>query len=1054
MRSMFDRLRALRSDESGQSLVFGVMSIFLVLFFAAMVMAVGRVSARRIQMQFAADAAAYSSALVESECVNSIALLNTGMAQVRARAMRHAADVNVYGVLAELRDRVMGMNQALSDALDEQISRLQKEIQEETDPGRRESLERELSYLTARLNSLHLDGDPDQKMLEVTDAAFWRQQIAAVQAALDAETDHDRRQELTEQMHHLQAMLNGLHENGDPNAPLLADLGSDPLWVQDIVGVDRADQEYAEAYRRGELWIPAARQWASEMSRLEHTIAILAPYLSAETAYRIARANGGEYVSLFPCSRWLPRDDAYLSLDLFRLGDGWWRVEGGDTTLEVQMMDCGSCRGCNGCGDCEKCWIVSYTKGLSEQGRYRICQLGDRRWYVEDLVRDESACIRQEERISIVTWGPEGVDVVRHDEHDPPWLELINRKGTFPKNTLFVRRVGGTQQGGEVWDERVQAWVTVQSSQGGVVEQARYQWDAKAGQWVMPEEQDFVAVRPGTVTVDGVRLTVTLDPVIPLPGSAVVRTLDPPYVEFVDAAGQPWARAYLKDTTFFEATVNAVDVRVQDDEFRVWKRGQDIWRRSADGRWRTHFDRTEDYWWQQRLTQTGPSHWFYEYMEFGARLEAERNMARLIAHRDVDVEGLTDDEFTSASDLPSWAYDGQMNPDGWLDVAGGTLVKDENGTGEYEHSYKYYQVRPCWDPLDTNNGTEEPDGLWWFDYNHDGRKDDGETTSCPTCGGKGYVVVEPSDVFGRLGMREREPGVNPRRSIVLEDDYQQSVFQSAYMPLVLSEEFLKYGFTAGVWHRTESHFPTGHTSDMPERPLEYLLHDPYPGMKGLMRGPAGQTARQRGEILHPAWGYFAVAGARARLNRPGERDGRGGMEQGVYFSDVYERERWIEENLNNLYLKPGADGWSHWDARLVALNRQVLDEDVLLGLAEPAETGVGWLMQRIAYGSPGGLVPSRQGSLPPGYYRYGDVTGWASDIYGDFDATYDPHAVMSDLTTRVRPRGPYPSLGSPYMERGLLRDPFVEYLSDRPQGEQPSGGQLDYSGLDEDSVVH
>jgi hypothetical protein len=61
---------------------------------------------------------------------------------------------------------------------------------------------------------------------------------------------------------------------------------------------------------------------------------------------------------------------------------------------------------------------------------------------------------------------------------------------------------------------------------------------------------------------------------------------------------------------------------------------------------------------------------------------------------------------------------------------------------------------------------------------------------------------------------------------------------------------------------------------------------------------------------------------------------------------------------------------------------------------------------------------------------------------------------MSDLTTRVRPRGPYPSLGPPYMERGLLRDPFVEYLSDRPQGEQPSGGQLDYSGLDEDSVVH
>jgi hypothetical protein len=188
---------------------------------------------------------------------------------------------------------------------------------------------------------------------------------------------------------------------------------------------------------------------------------------------------------------------------------------------------------------------------------------------------------------------------------------------------------------------------------------------------------------------------------------------------------------------------------------------------------------------------------------------------------------------------------------------------------------------------------------------------------------------------------------------------------------------------------------------------------------------------------------------------PGELGDSGGLNGGLYFADTQERQRWVEENLNCLYLKSCAEGWSYWDSRLIALSRQVLDEDVILGLDEPAETGVGWLMKRIAQGSPGGLVPSDQRDLPPGYDRYGYVSGWVSSIYGDYDPDYPPLHVYRDLSERVRPRMPYPRFGPPYLDsEGLLRDPLVDYLSQRQQGQRPEGGQLDYNRLDQDAVLH
>ncbi|MDP6439982.1 MAG: pilus assembly protein TadG-related protein, partial [Candidatus Brocadiia bacterium] len=974
---ILERLAALRRDESGQSLVFGVISVFLLLLFGAMVLGVGRVSARRIQMQFAADSAAYSSALVESECLNAIALLNTGMAQVRGRALRYVADVNAYGVLAELRDRVMNLDGAAAQALTSEIDERKSKLKGETDPDRQADLEAQIKFLTE--------------------------------------------------------LLKELKENDDTGEEALDDPQNDPEWVQEIVGVDRADLRYRDAYDRAKEWLgpPAgeplgpAHDWLQEMSRLEHTVAILAPVLTAETAYRMARENGAEYASIFPASRWLPRKDAYLSLEVDRLGVEWWRVAGGDVAMEVQAVECATCASCASCGVCEQCWLVSWQRGASEEGLYRICQLQGRRWLLHDPLLDDKACIQQHEEFHVVTWGPEGVEVRYHNEYNPRWLELINTNGTWPQNTMFVRNLDG------------------------VTQIARYKWDREEEEWVMPEEDDFVALPPVTPEVDGVRVTVTMDPVIQLPGRATIRTIEPPYVEFQDVDGQPWGRAYLGETTRFWAVINDVEVWVEGDDFRVMRQGETLHGRGTDGEWRAHFNRGEEYWWQHRLAQDENDHWLYEYMEFGARLEPERNMARLMAHGDVEGDEFPPGDFTTPRNLPGWAYEADLNPDGWLDPRTGSLVRAAP-PGEFGNTYNFYQVRPCWDSFDTKGGREEPDGQWWLDLDGDGEVDGGEILECPTCKGKGYVLVQPSDVFNRQGQADRE---RPHRKTIQLDDYQEANFRAEHMPLVLTDGFFKFGFTAGVWHRRESHFPRGEDDApltpgaAPERPVEYMLHDPEPGFKGLMRGAGGTTARQRGERLRPAWGYFAVAAARARLNQPDAEGNAAGLRQGAYFDDPAAREDWLSENPGNLYLREDASGRSYWDARLIGLDRQVLDEDVTLGQAGAAETGVGWLLKRIAHGAPGGLIRS-------GLVRSGE-TGWAGDVYGSYSASYPPTWVRRDLTTLLRARQSTPGMGAPYIdEYGMLRDPLVDYLAGRALGGGPAYGQLDYNRLDEESVVH
>lgn len=998
---VIERLRRLPGDEEGQSLIFGVLSIFIVLFFVSMILNVGEVTTRRMQLQLAADSASYSSAALQAQILNSLTVVNSAMAQVRARSLRYAVDVNAYGVLAELRDRYLGTSENADTALAQEATTVQSQ----------------LTGLQQQLAAAAAAAPPDPNLI-----AQIQGQIQVAQARLSQLTT---------------ARL-ALHQNGDLNGPLIQ---PDPARLTEVVGLDGADALYAEAYQRAQEWLPAGSDWVTELSRLEYTIAILAPRLAGEAAYEMAKSNGAKYVNVFPSQRWHPRGEAYDAWNCEKLGDQWWRLShvGGGTVIEARQEPGGDCRSCGQCGNARpvSCWSFNVIDGPSVQLNYRLCDLGtnangERNWMVENLASqgaDRITCITQHKELVVVRWGPQGLTADVLPGTDPKVYMISNDNGIPPENTIFVR------------------------TKDGKVQQATYKKDGN-GNWIRPleypDDADFADVGVTRMKLGGVDFNVNFDPYYALPGSAKIWITQPPWFERSWRGEDGTTRSIRIDFSnpiAMSASLGGLSFWVREDRFGFGRRGHILTMGDADGIPRKFFDRSEEYWWEHQLTATGTDQWLYEYKEFGALLEPETNIARLMAMRDVDRAGLPDpavNEWSDPEAVPSWAYDPQANDAGWLNAWTGKLQANSGAAGvpAAESQYAYYQKRPCWDMMDTKNGTVAPDGLW------DLTDANGNTVQieCPTCKGRGYVVVGASDVFGRHGRLSRsdpdpilprpgQPAQGPQA-----DDYQEANLDLARRPLVLSTEFFKFGVTVGTWRSREDDFKDAAGSPVQTGTLEQLLHDPRGGLKGLWTAQDQQAADSK-PVYYPEWGYFAVSAARVRL-RDGSNDPA--FLETCRFEDPAARERWVKDNLYNLYLiaRPGTDGSSinnYWSARLISLDRQIITEDVVLGPGEPAQTGTAWLLSLIARGSP----------------RSGEQTmDWPAGWTDGWDGRDVPE-VRQLLTTRLRPRRPYPNLARPYLDsEGGLRDPFTDRLVSEPRSDRRLGGQLNYDQLDSENVKH
>jgi hypothetical protein len=198
------------------------------------------------------------------------------------------------------------------------------------------------------------------------------------------------------------------------------------------------------------------------------------------------------------------------------------------------------------------------------------------------------------------------------------------------------------------------------------------------------------------------------------------------------------------------------------------------------------------------------------------------------------------------------------------------------------------------------------------------------------------------------------------------------------MPLVLNEDYFKYGIGLGVWHQRD-------------KPMLFYRTDA--GNGDLLAEGAHATTDFAG--VQPDWGFLAVASARVAFPAgPGDRVAKFEFADGS--ADVYERDLWLESTYN-LYagdIRPrlwpikkqiaddafeediitagerltpelkdtsatylfdvltradrGAYGETNWrrlrkqqtDARIAALLRQVGRSDFELGAASPRDGGI------------------------------------------------------------------------------------------------------------------
>lgn len=100
LQSIKKRFYRLRADESGQSALFAILTLLLLMIVLAYAYNVGLTVSHRVRMQNAADAAAYSAAVVEANGLSSIAWLNSCQTYIHSKLQEQMLDLGVYTLAA------------------------------------------------------------------------------------------------------------------------------------------------------------------------------------------------------------------------------------------------------------------------------------------------------------------------------------------------------------------------------------------------------------------------------------------------------------------------------------------------------------------------------------------------------------------------------------------------------------------------------------------------------------------------------------------------------------------------------------------------------------------------------------------------------------------------------------------------------------------------------------------------------------------------------------------------------------------------------------------
>jgi len=794
------RLRTLGRDDSGQGLVFAAISFMMLILAVGLVYNVGQITNRKIQTQLAADAMAYSGALVQADALSAIAVINDGMAQIYSRLLQYVRDVTVYAVLAEF------------------------------------------------TNINHRKG-------------------------YTPPTD----------------------------AQILNDSSAMP---------DTVIQRYRDAYARAYEWIPRAKQWLLDLSRVQNTIALVTPRLVQAEMDLIKDHSGIETAKVFPSGRFFPRDVRAVTclVEKDPSPDIFWRV----TKQEPDPVE------------------------LFEVGRNPEDPSNDNSWRITYKRMLDPVNYEIRETVTITQYDKDGDGVydywvVVHDDltSDPPKSQTV--EVYYLGDAGWAVASGGTaltfQKGDFDEDGVSNEWKISGTENGKPVELIFKREDGDMFVWQGGEWKNLTTPE---MSIGGSKVSVNTYNSIHI-GNMTIWLSNRPRVCISKTS------IVLMKPPKIDSRMGPVQLRT-DGDFAIGVRWWALLTvKDADGIWRKYFDQYEEYFWQHRLTPIGENTWLYEYQEIGPYLQYETNGYRFGVERALRDSGI------DPSVLPKWCN--------WLNAGvDPTSESESNFTpaqigGPFNRTYKdpsytdqerrdadppiippappsnvYYQTIPCWH---CGGDGFVDDGV--DDKDSEGKPiKDGQPDLCKTClrldhDGDGVtdVRIYHSETYRTNhllkdrwpldfpGIREDDPANAPDdydfmdlRIFKGSEDAEKSygIDQDVRPPLVLTEEFFKFGINVGVWREKES---------------------------GVMSRLLG---------WEPAWGVQATSSARAGL-----LDDSGDSGQWVYrFPDAASREEWIQNSSANLYSP-------FWAARLVTTRDQISTED----LESLVETGTNYLYRAL-----------------------------------------------------------------------------------------------------------
>ena len=678
---------------------------------------------------------------------------------------------------------------------------------------------------------------------------------------------------------------------------------------------------------RAEIVFPEAKRWLMELSHIEQAIALAGPILIDDEIDRIVGDAGATHKSVFFGSRWYPLNDKKIDMLIERLEaeDGWnvevW--ESGEVSKRLEIRH-----------PSEKVWSIRNIVGVDEDTTLQIEMLDDEgnEWLITktppgDVIHCKKAKTDDDEDLNfwiITTYGP-----------GKPRKEIKLKKNTDLGEGAYDMIVDG---------QRVDTYR--RSPLNGDLEIYR------GGEWINITEHER----------DGVR--VQLDFWVKISEGLSVHLVNPPAVHFSGTT------VNLRSPVNFRHHVSGVTLTVVN-HFAIGVYHETLTAADADGRWRKHYREQEDFWWQQRLTPDPDfpdTKWIYNFERLGSLLTWESNRYRLGLHQalrwnfsDYPDWGTFDAAVgpeTETSDLPEWVYWMGLAPTEGDEDVGMTFEAKSPKNRPWEMGYEppdseYYQIRECWYCGGSGEKTrmvEEPPGSGTLVE---------ETYTCPVCQAytwgrtSTHVCVRPEDT------RHRNSGADSWKNFIkleLAKNDSYGVEGKVREPLVLTEEFFKYGMNVAVWANPWPGLDTGTQREDPKGS----------SLKPILLSPL--TSDDEADMPRlPDWGCMAVASARAGFHDPDleEEDVSGEMESGFVWrlkgleyvraelghepDDDSERRLWLDGKVSpgNLYV-------TRWAAKLVATKNNIDVNDLKLEGHELegrfSDSAAGWLYDMFATG--------------------------------------------------------------------------------------------------------